>query len=198
MEATVGAAVGDAPDRREGSSPPASAVAGHAIRLLLANGHPLYRRGLRQLLELEDDLAVVGEAGTLAAALALAEQLHPDVVLMDRHLPDGSGIAAVPELRCVSPRTGVLILAMFPEDGEALQARQVGACAYLEKAGRAQQFLDAVRLAARLVPEVTVSAAIPCLADLAPPEPAGPTDAQTAPASDSALPAPVPRSRESC
>ncbi len=196
MEATVGAAVGDAPDRREGSSPPASAVAGHAIRLLLANGHPLYRRGLRQLLELEDDLVVIGEAGTVAVALSLAEQLHPDVVLMDRHLPDGSGIAAVPELRRRSPRTGVLILAMFPEDHEALQVRRVGACAYLEKAGRAQQFLDAVRLAARLVPEVTVSAAMSCPAALASAVPPGPADPQAAPASDGALPAQPTRTRE--
>ncbi len=197
MEATVEAAVGDAPDRREGSSAPASAVAGCAIRLLLANGHPLYRRGLRQLLELEDDLVVVGEAGTVAAALALAEQLHPDVVLMDRHLPDGSGIAAVPELRRRSPRTGVLILAMFPEDHEALQVRRVGACAYLEKAGRAQQFLDAVRMAARLVPEVTVSAATPCPAALAPPAAPGPADRQAAPTSDGALPGPAPRTHQS-
>ena len=196
MEATVGAPVGGAPDRSEGSSPPVSALAGRAIRLLLVNGHPLYRRGLRQLLELEDDLVVIGEAGTLAVALALAEQLRPDVVLMDRHLPDGSGIAAVPELRRVSPRTGVLILAMFPEDYEALQARRVGACAYLEKAGRAQQFLDAVRLAARLVPEVTVSAAMPWPAPVASPTPPGPGDSQTAPASDSTLPAPAPRTGE--
>jgi len=196
MEATVGASVGDAPDRGEGSSPSASAPAGRAIRLLLANGHPLYRRGLRQLLELEDDLVVVGEAGTVAAALALAEHLHPDVVLMDRHLPDGSGIAAVPELRRRSPRTGVLILAMFPEDYEALQARQVGACAYLEKAGRAQQFLDAVRLAARLVPEVAVSAALPCPAHFVSPSSPCPTDPQTAPTSDHALPATAPRTPE--
>ena len=171
MEAIVGAAVGDAPGTSEGSSPAASASARLAIRLLLANGHPLYRQGLRQLLELEDDLVVVGEAGSVAAALALAEQLHPDVVLMDRTLPDGSGIAAVTEVRRVSPKTGVLILATFPEDHEALQARQVGACAYLEKAGRAQQFVDAVRLAAGRVPEVAVSAALPCPAPLAPPVP---------------------------
>ena len=175
MEATVGAVGKDAPDRSGGSP------AGRTIRLLLANGHPLYRRGLRQLLELEDDLVVVAEAGTVATALALAEQLHPDVTLMDRHLPDGSGIAAVPELRRRSSQTGVLILAMFPEDDEALQVRRVGACAYLEKAGRAQQFIDAVRLAARLVPEVTVSAALPCPASLAPPAPTSPTDPQTAP-----------------
>ena len=192
----MGAAVGDAPDRSEGSSPPASAPADRAIRLLLANGHPLYRRGLRQLLELEDDLVVVAEAGTVATALALAEQLHPDVTLMDRHLPDGSGIAAVPELRRRSSQTGVLILAMFPEDDEALQVRRVGACAYLEKAGRAQQFIDAVRLAARLVPEVTVSAALPCPGPLASPTPPGPTGPHTAPVSDAALPSPAPGARE--
>ncbi len=196
MEATVEAAAGDAPDRGEGSSRPASARAGRAIRLLLANRHPLYRRGLRQLLELEDDLVVVGEAGTVAAALGLAEQLHPDVVLMDRHLPDGSGIAAVPELRRLSPRTGVLILALFPEEDEALRVRWVGACAYLEKAGRAQQFIDAVRLAARLVPEVAVSAALPCPAPLASPSSPCPTDPQTASASDHAFPAAAPRTRE--
>ena len=176
MEATVGAAVGDVPTRSDGSSPPASAPARRAIRLLLANGHPLYRRGLRQLLELEDDLVVVGEAGTVAGALALAEQLRPDVVLIDRTLPDGTGVAAIPAVRCRSPRTGVLILATFPEDGEALQARQLGACAYLEKAGRAQQFVDAVRLAARLVPEVATSAPLSCPAPLAPPVPPDATD----------------------
>ncbi len=163
----MGAAGGDAPAGGEGASAP---VPGRpAIRLLLANGHPLYRQGLRQLLELEDDFVVVGEAGSVAAALALAEHLHPDVALMDRTLPDGSGIAAVPEVRRRSPQTGVLILATFPEDHEALQARQVGACAYLEKAGRAQQFVDAVRLAAGLVPEVAASAVLPCPAPLAPP-----------------------------
>ena len=146
------------------------------IRVFLVDDHEIVRRGVAELLEREEDLVVVGEAGTVAAALALAEQLRPDVVLMDRTLPDGGGIAAVPKVRRVSPRTGVLILAMFPEDYEADQARQVGACAYLEKAGRAQQFIDAVRLAAGSVPEDTVSAALPYPAPLAPPARPGPTD----------------------
>src|SRR5918998_2999224 len=101
------------------TTPPGGA---RPIRVLLADDHAVFRQGLRQLLELDDDLAVVGEAATGEEAQALVRELRPDVVLMDINMPDLDGIAATQAIRAARPQTQVIMLTMYGEEGSALAA----------------------------------------------------------------------------
>jgi len=84
-----------------------------AIRIVLIDDHELVRMGLRAFLDLERDLAIVGEAGTVADAVALVERLHPQVVLLDVRLPDVSGMEACRRLLAVSPQLRILFLTSY-------------------------------------------------------------------------------------
>src|SRR5687767_4539192 len=108
-------------------------VAGQKIRVLLADDHALFRQGLRQLLELEDDIEVIGDAADGEEAQQLVRQLRPDVVLMDINMPDVDGITATRAILSEFPRTSVVILTMYREDDYAFQAVRAGARGYLLK-----------------------------------------------------------------
>ena len=118
-----------------------------AIRILIADDHPVFRYGLRALLAAEPGLTVVGEAATCDEALALAEQLQPDVVLMDLNMPGGNGIEATRHIRQSSPRSAILIVTMFDDDS-VFAAMRAGARGYVLKGAQGEETIRAIRAVA--------------------------------------------------
>jgi NarL family two-component system response regulator LiaR len=118
-----------------------------AIRILIVDDHAVVREGLRTFLELQEGLEVVGEAGDGDEALPLAEQLEPDVVLMDLVMPRLDGVEAMRELRRRVPGARVIVLTSFLEDDRLLPAIRAGAAGYLLKNVQPQELARAIRLA---------------------------------------------------
>ena len=118
------------------------------IRLLLVDDQPAVRRGLGLRFHLEPDLEVVGEASTGSEALALAQTLTPDVVLMDIEMPGMDGIAATAALRRVVPQSVVVILSIHDDAQTRGRAQASGAVAFVEKRGAIDSLLAAIRQAA--------------------------------------------------
>jgi DNA-binding NarL/FixJ family response regulator len=116
-----------------------------AIRVLLADDHPVVREGLRGMLAAEPDIEVVGEAASGNEAVALAGRLRPDVILMDLRMPGGDGVDATRRLA----GTPVLVLTTYDSDADILRAVEAGAAGYLLKDTPRAQLLDGVRAAAR-------------------------------------------------
>src|SRR5437870_3855055 len=98
-----------------------TAMATETLRVLLVDDHEIVRRGLRAVLT-EPGVEIVGEAGTAADGVALAERLKPSVVVMDLRLPDGSGIEACREIRAAMPDAQVLILTSYADDDALFSA----------------------------------------------------------------------------
>lgn len=103
------------------------------IRVLLVDDHQVVRRGLRTFLEVQDDIEVVGEAGDGAEGVARAEELRPDVVLMDIKMPGTDGIDALRELRDLANPAKVLIVTSFTEQRTVVPALRAGASGYVYK-----------------------------------------------------------------
>ena len=103
------------------------------MRVLVADDHPMYRYGLRTLLEATPDLEVVGEAATGVEAVTAAAKLKPDIVVMDLNMPGLNGIDATRAILGVNPGTGVLVLTMFDDDESVFAAMRAGARGYLLK-----------------------------------------------------------------
>ncbi|HJT20676.1 MAG TPA: response regulator transcription factor [Nitrospira sp.] len=118
------------------------------IRLLLVDDHEVLRLGLRTLFTESGAFQVVGEAGTMAGAIAAASTLKPKVVLMDVRLPDGSGIDACRTIRAARPDTRVLFLTSFADDDAVLATILAGADGFLLKEVSSEQLLDAVKAVA--------------------------------------------------
>jgi DNA-binding NarL/FixJ family response regulator len=119
------------------------------IRLLLVDDHPVVRDGLRGMFAGEQGIEVVGEAGDGAAAVALAQRLRPDVVLMDLRMPRQDGVAATRELRRLLPSVKVLVLTTFDADADIERAIAAGAVGYLLKDAPRADLMRGVRAAAR-------------------------------------------------
>jgi DNA-binding NarL/FixJ family response regulator len=115
------------------------------IRVLLADDHNLFRQGLRQLLEQEDDIEVVGEAGDGLEVQRLVAETNPDIVLMDINMPLADGVSATREIMRTDSDTGIIILTMYREEGHVFQAVQAGARGYLLKSASAAEVVSAVR-----------------------------------------------------
>jgi DNA-binding NarL/FixJ family response regulator len=129
------------------------------IRVFLLDDHEVVRRGLRDLLEAEDDLEVVGEAGTVAEALELVPSAGVDVAVLDVRLPDGSGVEVCRELRSDLPRVACLMLTSFADDEAIFASVIAGASGYVLKEIRGGELVTAVRTVAAggslLDPELT-------------------------------------------
>jgi DNA-binding NarL/FixJ family response regulator len=115
------------------------------IRLLLVDDQEMFRQGLAALLALEEDLEVVGQAGDGARAIALAETLQPDILLMDVQMPICDGVAATHAIHQRYPWIRVLVLTTFDQDEYIWQSLQAGALGYLLKSTPSKQVAAAVR-----------------------------------------------------
>jgi DNA-binding NarL/FixJ family response regulator len=115
------------------------------IRVLVADDHPLFRDGMRGLLDSIADAEVVGEATTGEEAIVLAEKLQPDVILMDIKMPDINGIEATREILHTSPHIGVLVITMFEDEDSVFAAMRAGARGYLLKDARGEEVLRAIK-----------------------------------------------------
>ena len=132
----------------------------NTIRILLADDHPVVRDGLAAMLATQPDLAVVGEAGTGAEAVAEAARLRPDVVLMDLEMPALDGIEAIRLLRAADPTVQVVVLTAFDTDERIVGALQAGAQGYLLKGAPRAEIFAAVRTVSAggaLIPPVVAS-----------------------------------------
>ena len=118
------------------------------IRVLIADDHPVYRDGLRGLVERSADLALAGEAADGAEAVALAASERPAIVLMDLRMPALSGIEATRQILERDPSVGVLILTMSEDDESLFAAMRAGARGYIPKDADSQELLQAIRAAA--------------------------------------------------
>ena len=116
-----------------------------AIRVLIADDHPLFRDGVRALFGSVPEMEVVGEATSGDEAIALAEHLQPDVILMDIKMPGANGIEATRRILQTSPHIGVLVVTMFEEDDSVFAAMRAGARGYLLKGADQEDILRAVR-----------------------------------------------------
>lgn len=116
-----------------------------AIRVFLLDDHEIVRRGLADLLELERDIEVVGEAGSKADALHRLPACHPDVAILDVRLPDGSGVEVCREIRDTMPGTKALMLTSYTDDEALFDAIMAGASGYVLKEIRGTALVDAVR-----------------------------------------------------
>ena len=121
---------------------------GEQVRVFLLDDHEIVRRGVRELLEAEDDLVVVGEAGTAAEALARVPAVRPDVAVLDVRLPDGDGVSVCRELRSQDPSLACLMLTSFADDDAMFGAIMAGAAGYVLKQVRGGDLVGAVRTAA--------------------------------------------------
>jgi two-component system, NarL family, response regulator LiaR len=129
------------------------------IRVLIVDDHQIVRQGLRNFLELNEDIAVIGEAADGFGALESVTELKPDVILMDLVMPRMDGITATMEIKKKNPEVMVIALTSFTEDDKVIPAIQAGACSYLLKDVSPDDLVEAIRAAvkgeARLHPDVT-------------------------------------------
>ena len=120
-------------------------MVGDTLRLLVADDHPLFRKGLRTLLGSVSDFTLVGEAETGAAAIERSLTLQPDVVLMDLQMPGGSGIDAIREIVAASPTTKILVVTLFEDDDSVFAALRAGARGYVLKDTDEEEMIRAIR-----------------------------------------------------
>jgi len=119
-----------------------------AVRALIVDDHPMFRRGLRTLLSALPEIVVLGEAGSGQEAIRLAAELHPDLVLMDLQMPGGSGLAATRAIVNADPHTRVLVVTLSGDDDSVFAALRAGAHGYLLKEAEDDEMLRAVRAVA--------------------------------------------------
>lgn len=106
---------------------------GEPLAVLIADDHPLFRKGLRALLSTMAEVRVSGEAASGAEAVRGAEELHPDLVLMDLQMPGGDGLAAIRRITAAQPSPHVLVVTMFEDDDSVFAALRAGARGYVLK-----------------------------------------------------------------
>jgi two-component system response regulator NreC len=117
-------------------------------RLLLVDDHAVVRSGLRMLLGNEDDVEILGEAGTAAEALAATADLKPDVILMDIGLPDKSGIEATQDIKAQFPKVAIVALTIHEDEEYFFKMLEAGASGYVPKRAAPEELLTAIRAAA--------------------------------------------------
>src|SRR3954466_4212947 len=116
-----------------------------AITVFLLDDHEIVRRGLKELLESEGDITVIGESGLAQEATRRIPALRPDVAILDGRLPDGSGIDVCRDVRSVDPSIKALILTSYDDDDALFSAIMAGAAGYILKQVRGNDFVASVR-----------------------------------------------------
>jgi DNA-binding NarL/FixJ family response regulator len=119
------------------------------IPVMLVDDQALFREGLRAVLSAQPDFEIIGEAANGAAAVPLARQLEPRVILMDLRMPQLGGVEATRRIRAAQPECQVIVLTTFDEDEEVFDALRAGAAGYLLKDVAPEKLGDAIRAAAR-------------------------------------------------
>jgi two-component system, NarL family, response regulator DevR len=114
-------------------------------RIFLVDDHEIVRRGLSELIEAEDDMTVVGEAGTAEEALGRIGALRPDVAVLDVRLPDGDGIEVCRDVRAAHPEIACVMLTSFADDEAVYAAIMAGAAGYLLKQIRGTDLVEGIR-----------------------------------------------------
>jgi NarL family two-component system response regulator LiaR len=115
------------------------------IRVLIADDHDVVRRGVRSLMDLEDDLVVVAEASDGLEAVEAAQATHPDIVILDLEMPHLDGVGAIPKILDASPSAKILVLTSFASDDRVFPAIRAGAMGYLLKDSSPEELLQAIR-----------------------------------------------------
>jgi two-component system NarL family response regulator len=118
---------------------------GETIRVVIADDHALFRRGLEMVLEVEDDIEVVAQANNGKEAVEAAEKHMPDLVLMDVRMPSHSGIDATKTIKAHAPHIKILMLTISDEEGDLYEAIKAGASGYLLKEISIEEVADAIR-----------------------------------------------------
>jgi NarL family two-component system response regulator LiaR len=122
------------------------------IKILIADDHPMMREALRTALEDEPDLQVIGEASHGIEAMKLAEELNPDVILMDLLMPEMSGLEVIAKLQEGHPQIKILVVTSLEDEEKVLGAIQAGALGYFPKTAPRTYLLDAIRKVADGIP----------------------------------------------
>ena len=118
------------------------------ITVFLLDDHEVVRSGVRNILSAEADIEVIGEAGTMASALAQVPELRPNVAVLDVRLPDGDGVSVCREIRSTLPDTACLMLTSYGDDQALLGAIMAGAAGYVLKQTCGSDLVSAVRTVA--------------------------------------------------
>jgi DNA-binding NarL/FixJ family response regulator len=116
------------------------------IRILVVDDHPVVREGLVAIIEAQDDMTVVGEAGDGSQAIAIYTAAKPDVVLMDLAMPGTDGVQAIEGMRAFDPEARVVVLTAYDTDERILRAVEAGARGYLLKGAPRDEIFRAVRV----------------------------------------------------
>lgn len=120
----------------------------HEISVVIVDDHRVVRSGLRLLLQREENMRVVGEAGDVPAALALVARRQPDVLILDLNMPGPPSLPAISQINAESPQTKVVVLTMQDDPAFAREALQAGASAYVLKEAAHDELINAVKAAA--------------------------------------------------
>ena len=115
------------------------------IRILIADDHALFREGLRRILELEEDIKIVGEAGDGVEALRLADRLKPDVILMDISLPGPNGIRMTRQIKKRYRKVYIIMLSMYEDTAHIIESFQAGASGYVIKTRPSGELVETIR-----------------------------------------------------
>ncbi|HET8953458.1 MAG TPA: response regulator transcription factor [Solirubrobacteraceae bacterium] len=149
-------------------------MADDIIRVVIADDHAVVRSGLRLLLEAQEDMHVVAEAGDVPTALQVIRAHRPTVAVLDLNMPGGSGLDAIPSLRESTPQTAIVVLTMQDDPAFARQALQSGALGFVLKEAADEELLEAVKLAAR--GDTYLNPRLGARLAAQPPPPSGPPD----------------------
>jgi two-component system response regulator NreC len=152
----------------------AEPIATGDITIVLADDHAVVRKGLRLLVEAEDGLHVVAEAGTVPDALRMAKAHRPRVLVLDLNMPGGSSLEAIPTIRDEAPMTAVVVLTMQNDPSFARKALQAGALGFVLKEAADDELLGAIKLAAE--GETYLNPRLGARLAAEPAQPAGPPD----------------------